>query len=372
MSISAGEIAEFVSGRQCVALTSDQADLAIVDGQSLENAGPQHVTFLESEAYFSRLSSCDAAAILTTPKLSARICEEHKFAVVVEVDDPQGAFLKLLMHFRPPRTRAEVGVSSLAYVSPTASIGDDTNIHPGAYVGDDVIVGSHCEIYPGTYIGHGSILGDHVTVQPNCSIYDDTRIGDHVVLHASAVVGTDGFGYRFKNGRHEKIPHLGTARIEDHVEIGSGTTIDRAMVGETVIGAGTKLDNQVQIAHNCEVGEHNVFASQVGMAGSSTTGAYVAAGGQAGIADHVNVGSQVMLASRCAANRDLPSNQAYGGGPCQPIKEWGRSVATYKQLPQMRSTMRELVKQVGTLTNQISELEQKIESLSDAESRNAA
>lgn len=372
MSISAGEIAEFVSGRQCVALTPDQADLAIVDGQSLENAGPQHVTFLESETHFSRLSSCNAAAILTTPKLSARICDKHSFAVVVEVDDPQSAFLKLLMHFRPPRTRAEVGVSSLAYVSPSASIGDDTNIHPGAYIGDDVVIGSHCEIYPGAYIGHGSILGDHVTVQPNCSIYDDTRIGDHVMLHSSVVVGTDGFGYRFKDGRHEKIPHLGTTRIEDHVEIGSGTTIDRAMVGETVIGTGTKLDNQVQIAHNCEVGEHNVFASQVGMAGSSTTGNYVAAGGQAGISDHVNVGNQVMLASRAAAHSDLPDNQAFGGGPCQPLKEWGRSAAAYKKLPQIRTTVRDLVKQVETLTNHISDLEQKIESLTNSESRNAA
>jgi UDP-3-O-[3-hydroxymyristoyl] glucosamine N-acyltransferase len=173
-------------------------------------------------------------------------------------------------------------------------------------------------------------------------LYDQVTLGDRVILHATAVLGADGFGYQLKNGAFEKIPQLGTVIIEDDVEIGAGTTIDRAMIGATKIGRGTKLDNQIMIGHNCELGAHNVFASQVGLAGSVTTGEYVICGGQVGVTDHVHIGDGARLASKSGVRKDLAGGQAYVGQPVQPERDGMRTIMATQKLPEMARRVRKM------------------------------
>ncbi len=183
---------------------------------------------------------------------------------------------------------------------------------------EDVVIGEHCDIHPGVSIGPGCRIGDHTILYPNVVLYHDVQIGQRVILHAGAVIGTDGFGYQLAEGKHQKLHHYGHVRIEDDAEIGANTTIDRALVGETIIGQGTKIDNLVMIAHNCELGQHNVLASQVGFAGSVTTGDYVVCAGQVGIADHVHLGTGSVLAAQAGVHKSLAGGKVYFGGARQP------------------------------------------------------
>jgi UDP-3-O-[3-hydroxymyristoyl] glucosamine N-acyltransferase len=188
-------------------------------------------------------------------------------------------------------------------------------------------------------------------------LYPDVIVGNRVVLHAGVVLGCDGFGYRMVNGRHEWIPHLGTVRIGDDVEIGACSTVDRAMIGETVIGEGSKLDNHVMVGHNCEVGKHNILVSQVGLAGSVTTGDYVVCAGQSGVADHVHLGDGCRLAAKTGAHKDLPGHQTYIGTPAAPEAEARRIVMAQQRLPELRKHLRDLEKQVSEISARVRALE---------------
>ena len=202
-------------------------------------------------------------------------------------------------------------------------------------------------------IGDGCSIGDSSTLHPRVVLYPDVEIGERVVLHAGVVVGADGFGYRFRDGRFEKIPQLGSVRIENDVEIGANSTIDRGMIGPTVIGEGTKLDNLIMVAHNCQIGKHNVFASQVGLAGSTSTGDRVRIGGQAGIADHIHIGTGVSLAASSAVHKDVPDGEIWAGYPARPAEESFRILMVQGKLPEMRTKLRALEKQVQRLTAEL-------------------
>jgi UDP-3-O-[3-hydroxymyristoyl] glucosamine N-acyltransferase len=232
-----------------------------------------------------------------------------------------------------------------------------------------VILGDRCDIYPGAVIGRGCRLGDDVVVYPNAVLYDDVIVGNRVILHAGCVIGADGFSYRTVGGRHQRIPHFGTVRIEDDVEIGANATIDRAMVDETVIGQGTKLDNLVMIGHNCEVGQHNLFASQVGLAGSVTTGDYVVCAGQVGIADHVHLGSRCVLGAKAGVPKDVPAGKRYIGIPAIPEADCYRSVMATQKLPEMRQQFRKLERQVADLAALAEQLRQQIGGANSTEGR---
>ncbi|MGH7130041.1 MAG: UDP-3-O-(3-hydroxymyristoyl)glucosamine N-acyltransferase, partial [Planctomycetaceae bacterium] len=271
--------------------------LAVEGAGAVDQAGPSDVTFVIDERHFKKLAHSRAGAAILSRALAERIPQEARPAALVLVEDPQAAFLKVLERLRPPRPRPALGISAAAFVSPSARIGKNTNIHPGAHVAEDVIIGDGCTICPGVSIGAGCALGDDVTLYPNVVLYHDVTLGSRVTIHAGTVIGADGFGYRLINGRHEKLPHFGTVRIEDDVEIGACSAVDRAMIGATVIGRGTKIDNMVQVAHNCELGPHNILAAQVGFAGSVTTGEYVVCAGQAGVRDHLRLGDRCTIAA---------------------------------------------------------------------------
>jgi UDP-3-O-[3-hydroxymyristoyl] glucosamine N-acyltransferase len=351
MAIRVAALAEWLNGH---ALGNET--LLIDRVQSLAKAGPGSVAFFAGPKP-TGLKPVSGAVLLVARQMQAPAAAlANTTCAFIVVDDPKEAFIRVATHFAPRRTRPEIGISSDAYVSATARVGKETNIHPGAHVGAGVILGDRCDIHPGAVIGRGCRLGDDVIVYPNAVLYEDVIIGNRVILHAGCVIGADGFSYRTVDGRHERIPHFGTVRIEDDVEIGANTTIDRAMVDETVIGQGTKLDNLVMIGHNCEIGRHNLFVSQVGLAGSVTTGDYVVCAGQAGIADHVHLGTRSVLGAKAGVHKDVPAGERQIGIPAIPEAECRKVVLAQHKLPEMRQQLRALERQVEELSARLNQL----------------
>ncbi len=330
--------------------------LLIDDVAALESAGPKHLTYLESKKQLGTALKTRAGSILTTADLAATFLERGISVPILVVERPQVAFIEAMLIFRPPVKRSNCGVSPHALVAASAVIADGVNIWANAQIGEHVTIGSGCEIGPGVIIGDGCSLGENCTLHPNVVLYPGMQIHNRVIIHANAVVGADGFGYRFEAGQFIRIPHTGTVIIEDDVELGACATVDRAMIGATVIGHGTKLDNQVQIAHNCVLGKSNIFASQVGLAGSVTTGDYVQMGGQVGVSDHVKIGSGSKFGGKCGVIWDIPEQQISHGIPAIPEKDAIKNHFIMQKLPAMRDQLKELAKQVEQLNAQIKTL----------------
>lgn len=327
----------------------------IADAQALTKAGPHDVTFVGDDHNLRKLNQCQAGVVLVNAEHAATAKQLMGLREVtfIVVDEPQAAFIQTMQLFRPQRSRPQFGVSSGAFVDPTAVIGENTNIYPGAFVAADVVIGCDCDIHPGAVIGAGCRIGNETTIHAHAVLYPEITLGNRVIIHANAVLGADGFGYRFEQGRFTKIPQLGTVRVDDDVEIGACTTIDRGMIGATVIGEGTKLDNLVMIAHNCELGKHNALVSQVGLAGSVTTGDYVRCAGQVGIADHVHLGTGCTLAAKAGVHKDIPAGETQIGAPSGPIEEQFKIMMAIQKAPEMRKQIRALEKQVAELTRQL-------------------
>ncbi|MBW3542852.1 MAG: UDP-3-O-(3-hydroxymyristoyl)glucosamine N-acyltransferase [Planctomycetes bacterium] len=331
--------------------------LTVTGAAAIDRAGPGDVTFAGDLENVRKLRACRAGAAFV-PRDRATAAPSASPARIA-VDDPMAAFLVVMGECMPRRPRPKIGISPAARVSATARIGGETNVHPGATILDDVVIGEHCDIHPGVVIGAGCRVGSHVALHPNVVLYHDCLVGDRVIIQASAVIGSDGFGYRQANGRHERIPHFGIVRIEDDVEIGACTTIDRSVLGETVIGAGSKIDNLVCIAHNCRLGKHNLLVSQVGFAGSVTTGDYVVCAGQVGVADHVTLGPGTVLGGQAGAHKDLAGGQEYLGAPARPIAEARRIIMAQQRLPELRQRVRELEEQLEELQTRMRGLEEQ-------------
>lgn len=350
LTMTAKEVAALVGG----AVQGDPQRI-LADVASLEFAGINDVAYIGSEKQLRHLAASQAGALLVPGALLSKLPESMTPTVIV-VEDAQAAFVDVMLRFRPPAPRPQLGVSPQAIVSSSAQIGEDCNVYPGACIGEGAILGPHCDIHPGAVIGPGCRLGEQVVVHANAVLYHDVQLGDRVVIHATAVIGADGFGYRFTEGRFVHLPHTGTVILEDDVEIGAGTTVDRAMIGATVVGAGTKLDNQIMIAHNCRLGKHNAFAGQVGFAGSVTTGDYVRCGGQVGVADHAHIGAGASIGAMAGISGSVPDGERYHGTPAGPEKEAIKAYLAIKRLPQMRNQLRELATTVDTLSAELAAL----------------
>jgi UDP-3-O-[3-hydroxymyristoyl] glucosamine N-acyltransferase len=263
---------------------------------------------------------------------------------LVRVADPLLAFVTIVqkIHVRP--TAAPVGVHPTAVVHPSATVGAEAWVGPHASVGERTMIGDRCRLAAGAVVGNDCRLGDDVALGPNVVVYDRCVLGHRVLVHGNAVIGADGFGFRTAQGRHVKIPQVGNVEIGDDVEIGACTTIDRATFGTTRVGDGTKIDNLVQIAHNCQIGRHNIFASQVGIAGSVTTGDYVVLAGQVGVADHCRIGDRVMLGAKSGVHNDIGPDQKMLGAPATPLVDQLRILSSLDKLPEIRKDIRELKK----------------------------
>ncbi len=350
MEISVGELARRVGG-----IVHGDETVLIESAQSIAKAGLRDITFAVNELNLRLLSTARPGAIFIAAKFIDHALQNYPDRNWIVVKDPLGAFIEVLQLTRPQRERSTIGISPQAVIAPSAVIGPNCNIYPGAYIGEDVIIGAGCDIHPGVVISADCRLGEQCTVYPNAVLYPQIVVGNRVIIHASAVVGADGFGYRFQQGRYNKIPQLGNVELHDDVEIGACTTIDRAMIGATTIGEGTKLDNLVMIGHNCELGKHNAFASGVGLAGSVTTGDYVVCAGQVGIADHVHIGDKAVLGAKSGVHKDMEGGKTYLGAPATEEHDQFRILMALNKLPELRKQLRELESQVTELTRRLAD-----------------
>jgi UDP-3-O-[3-hydroxymyristoyl] glucosamine N-acyltransferase len=352
------QLAKLVGGRP-----DGNAAIVIRGAGTLHEVTAGQITLVDQPERVKQLAGTPAAAVVVPERVWESMLAKStgggqsaaegarvpaRLAAIV-VDDVHAAFAKIVCHFRPPRAQNPVGVSPWAIVSPSARWGKGVDIHPGATVGDDCYVGDRSRILPGAHLLAGCQVGCDVTIGPGAVLYEDTIVGDRSIVHGGAVIGSHGFGYSQAGGRHVPSAQLGYVRIGSDVEIGACTTIDRGTYGATSIGDGTKIDNLVQIAHNCRIGRHNLICSQVGIAGSTTSGDYVVIGGQAGVRDHVHIGSKAMLSAMAGITNDVAEGLVMMGIPATPEREQKLKQAALAKLPEMRQEFKALRRAVAAL-----------------------
>jgi len=345
-----GELSQLVEGK-----VTARPGMEISGAASISRAGPTEITFVASEKYIEAFLQSDAVAAV----VGADIVITEK--PCIKVDNVESAFAEIVELFQPPVEREKIGISRQAIVSPSARIADDVCIYPGAVVMDNVEIGYGSVIYPNVTVMENCVIGANVRIFPNSVLYENTVVGDRSVIHAGVILGAFGFGYRSNSGQHELSPQLGNVVIGDDVEIGANTTIDRGTYDATTVGSGTKLDNLVMIGHNCVIGDHNLLCSQVGVAGSCTTGDYVVMGGQVGMADHLNIGAHVSVGAKSGLMHDIEEGQKFFGIPARPAREEMQLLATRSKLPEMRKTIKRLVKQVEQLAQERSKRDESKE-----------
>jgi UDP-3-O-[3-hydroxymyristoyl] glucosamine N-acyltransferase len=312
----------------------------------VHDAGEGQVTFIAGPQFLKDLETSKASAVivpLDTPAMRVPL---------LRVKNPRLAFAKVLALFYVPPYQSS-GIHEKAVIGPHVVVGADPSIHPCAVIADGARIGDRVTLYPGVYVGERSVVGDDTIVHPNVSIGKNIRIGSRVIIHAGTVIGSDGFGFVTDNGQHHKIPQVGGVIIEDDVEIGGNCTIDRATLGNTVIKKGTKLDNQVHVAHNVTIGEHCLIAGQTGIAGSSTLGNYVVFGGQVGVSDHTIVGDRVMAGGKSVIAKDVAPGQVIAGFNAMPLREWLKVQAVLPKLVDMKKTINELQKRIKELNSAV-------------------
>lgn len=320
--------------------------LRLTGAAPLGEASAGEITLVDHADRLPALVQSPAAAVVTP----AGVVVEDRPSITVK--DLHAAFSAIVLHFRPSRRRTLVGRHAGATIDPSATIDPTAEIHCGAVIGEDVTIGPRTTVYPNTVILPGCRVGADVTIFPSATLYEDTNLGDRCIVHAGAVLGAYGFGYSQSEGRHVLAAQLGNVEIENDVEIGAGTTIDRGVYGPTRIGEGTKIDNLAQIAHNCRIGKHNLICSQVGIAGSTTTGDYVVMAGQAGVRDHVTIGAGAQLGAMCGVSHDIPAGESVLGAPAVPVRAQKLRFAAIAKLPEMRKEFKQLRKQVAELARQ--------------------
>ena len=300
------------------------------------------LTFAENEEFFAKAERSAASAILVSGSFNS----QQK--VLLRVPNARIAFARVLGLFFPPPQFAP-GVHATAIVAPSAQIDPSAHIGPHCVIGERVRIGPRTVLQGGNHLESDAQLGQDVHLFPNVTIYSRTQIGHRVRVHAGTVIGSDGFGYVFDQGAHVKVPQIGNVIIGDDVEIGANVTIDRAALGSTVIGKGSKIDNLVQIAHNVVVGDHSIIVAQVGIAGSTKLGSYVTLAGQVGIAGHLKIGNQVTIAAQSGVMHDIGDGEKWLGTPAQPDRQMKRAYIALQQLPDLLRKVGELEKRLKAL-----------------------
>lgn len=314
--------------------------LLITGIAALDEAGPGEISFLGNEKYRQQFLETKAGVVI----VPRGVTEGPGNVALVACDNPSYAFGLVVKHFTESLARVFTpGIHERAVVEPTARLdAEKVRIHAGAVVMAGATIGEGTEIGPNAVIGENVVIGRDCQIHANVSIRERCQVGDRVILQPGAVIGSDGFGYETVNGRHVKIDQIGIVEIQDDVEIGANTTVDRARFGRTVVGMGSKIDNLVQVAHNVQIGPHNLFVSQSGIAGSSKTGAYVVAAAQVGIAGHLRVGDQAILAGRTGVTSNIEGGKTYGGYPAQPQMDEQRQKAALRKLPDLLKRVKKL------------------------------
>lgn len=341
---SLDELARHVGG----AVVGD-GGVAIAAVAPIEEAGPGSITFLANPRYHTFLSQSRASAVIVGRGVASLAASSGANVAFLEVADPYVAFAKILQLLTPAE-RFDRSVSPLAVISPDATVGAEVTIFPHVCVSAGAQIGARAVLYPGVFLGEKSKVGDDSVLHPNVVVRHDCVVGNRVVLHAGVVVGSDGFGYAGRGAGRVKIPQVGIVEIHDDVEIGANTTIDRATLGKTVIGRGSKIDNLVQIAHNVTIGENSVIAAQAGIAGSSKVGKDVTLAGQVGVVNHIQIGDGATIGPQSGVAQSVPAGVVLSSGlPAAPHREWLKVMALLPQLPKLWSLVRSLDKKVAEL-----------------------
>jgi len=337
MMMTAAQIAEQLRGE-----VLGDGSVPITGFAPAESARSGDLTFAEKEAYFAAAEQSQAAAILVSgPFTSSR-------KVLIRVPNARVAVARVLPLFFPPDESPQ-GIHPSAVIAASAQVDPTAHVGPHCVVGPRVRIGARSVLMGGNHLGRDCQLGDDVCLYPNVVVYARSQIGHRVVIHAGTVIGSDGYGYVFDEGRHRKMPQVGTVIIDDDVEIGANAAIDRGALGATVLGAGTKIDNLVHIAHNVVLGKHCLVMGQAGFAGSTRLGDYCVVASQSGISGHLKLGNQVTIGAKSGVMRDLADGEVVLGIPAVPDKQAKRQIIAVQHLPELLKRMRELEKQVEQL-----------------------
>lgn len=337
MKFTANQIAGILEGT-----VEGNPEIEVSKLAKIEEGIPGSLTFLANPKYTSYIYSTEASIAIVSKDFEA---EQEVKPTLIRVEDAYKAFSKLLEYYNQVKPNKS-GIEQPCYISESATYGEGIYLGAFAYLGDNVTIGKNVKIYPNVYIGDNVTIGDNCVLFAGAKVYSDCVIGNTVYIHSGAIVGADGFGFTpNENGEYSKVPQIGNVIIEDNVDIGAGTSIDRATLGSTVIRNGVKLDNQIQIAHNVEIGAHTAIAAQTGIAGSTKIGKHCLIGGQVGIAGHLTIGDKVRIQAQSGIGRNIKNGEVLQGSPSFNYSEWNRSYVHFKNLPKIVQEVNELKKQ---------------------------
>ena len=350
MDFKATDIARFLNGE-----IIGNEEIKVSNVSKIEEGKPGTLAFLSNMKYENYIYSTKASIVLVNRNF---VPKEKIEATLIKVDDAYQAFASLLELYNQAMSALKTGIEQPSYIDQSAVVGENIYLGAFAYLGKNSKVGNNCKIYPQVYIGDNVTIGDDCIFYAGAKVYANSVIGNRCIVHSGAVIGSDGFGFApLEDGTYKKIPQIGNTIIEDDVEIGANTTIDCATMGSTIVKKGAKIDNLIQIAHNCEIGENTVMAAQVGLAGSTKVGKNCKFGGQVGLAGHLSIGDNVFIGAQSGVAKSVAGNQIILGSPAIEIKEAIKAITVYKNLPKLREEVIQLQKELNNLKKQINSAE---------------
>ncbi len=350
MDFTATDIARFLNGE-----IIGNEEIKVSNVSKIEEGIPGTLAFLSNMKYENYIYSTKASIVLVNRNF---VPKEKIEATLIKVDDAYQAFASLLELYNQAMSAQKTGIEQPSYVDQSAVVGENIYLGAFAYLGKNSKVGNNCKIYPQVYIGDNVTIGDDCILYAGVKVYANSVIGNRGIIHSGAIIGSDGFGFApLEDGTYKKIPQIGNTIIEDDVEIGANTTIDCATMGSTIVKKGAKIDNLIQIAHNCEIGENTVMAAQVGLAGSTKVGKNCKFGGQVGLAGHLSIGDNVFIGAQSGVAKSVAGNQIILGSPAIEIKEAIKAITVYKNLPKLREEVIQLQKELNNLKKQINSAE---------------
>ncbi len=345
MDFKVTDIAKFLNGE-----IVGNENISVSNVSKIEDGKPGTLAFLANLKYENFIYTTDASVVLVNKSFVPR---DKINATLIKVDDAYQAFASLLELYTQAKASTKTGIENPSFIHETAAIADNIFIGAFSYISKNAKVGSNTKIYPQVFIGENVTIGNDCIIYAGVKIYDDSVIGNRCILHSGTVIGSDGFGFApLEDGTYKKIPQIGNAVLEDDVEIGANTTVDCGTMGSTIIKKGAKIDNLVQVAHNCEIGENTVIAAQSGMAGTSKVGKNCKFGGQVGLAGHLTIGDNVFIGAQSGIAKSVNSNQIILGSPAIEIKDAIKAITVYKNLPKLREEVIQLQKEIKILKEQ--------------------
>ncbi len=338
MKFTAAQIAEILNGT-----VEGNPETEVDKLAKIEEGIAGSLTFLSNPKYTSYIYSTNASIAIVSDEF---IIDQEIETTLIRVKDPYKAFSTLLEYYNQVKLNKS-GIEEPNFISDSAVYGDNISLGAFSYIGNNVKIGNDVKIYPNSYIGDNVVIGDNTIIFPGVKIYSETIIGESCVLHAGVILGADGFGFSpSENGIYNKVPQIGNVIIEDNVDIGAGTTIDRATLGSTIIRKGVKLDNQIQIAHNVEIGKNTAIAAQTGIAGSTKIGDNCLIGGQVGFAGHLVIGDRVKIQAQSGIGRNISDDEVIQGSPAFAYGDFNKSYVHFKNLPKIVDRLNKLEKKI--------------------------